>query len=175
MLGACFYCFQETLMRLMLSLGLLCCTAVSAQDISYGSAALSVAAYSGGTSLGFIDQPTTVGTALGYGPSQPGLPNGPTLPTSPTQPLAPLAQQPLLPTAAADPLLPQSPADPQQPLAVQVTAQSSLSSGTSVTDASMPPAQKAANSMAGKTFDSLQNVANNVTNLVKVVTVVNSQ
>lgn len=162
-------------MRILLSFGLLCCTSVFAQDISYGSTALSAALYSGGTSLGYIDQPTTTAIALGYGPSQPGLPNGPTLPTSPTQPLAPLAQQPLQPTAAADPLRPQSPADPQQPLAVQLAAQSSLSSGSTAADSSLPPAQKAASTMAGKTFDSLQNVANNVTNLVKVVSAVNGQ
>ena len=162
-------------MRILLSLGLFCSTAVLAQDISYGTTALSAALYSGGTSLGYIDQPTSTAVALGYGPAQPGLPNGPAWPVAPTQPLAPLAQLPLLPTAAADPLRPQSPADPQQPLVVQLAAQSYLTSGTSTTDASMPPAQKAAGTMAGKTFDSLQNVANNVTNLVKVVTTVNGQ
>jgi hypothetical protein len=163
-------------MRFFLAFSLMLPVAVFAQDISSGVAVASTALYSGGTSLGYIDQPSALGSGLGYGPSLPGLPNGPTLPSAPSQPLAPLGLTPQLPSAAADPLNPQSPADPQQPLIVQLASQSSASSSsTAITDASMPPSQKAAGTMAVKTFDSLQNVAANVSNLVKVVTAVSGQ
>lgn len=171
-------------MRHLLLLGLVASTSVLAQDITLGSTLMAATPGSGGTSLGYIDQPTASNTLLGYGPNQPGQPgqpgqpNGPVWPLSPTLPIAPLApltQLPQLPAVAADPLNPQLPADPQSPLAVHLLVQSNQSSGaTATTESAMPPAQKAAGTLSVKTFDSLQNVASNVTNLVKVVTTVSS-
>lgn len=167
---------RESRMRILLTLGLLASSSVLAQDISLGSTMLSAAQYSeGGTSLGYIDQPVSSTAQLAYGPASPSLPNGPSWPVAPVQPIAPVAQIPMLPAAAADPLNPQSPADPQSPLAVHLLVQTSQSSGSTVpAETAMPPAQKSANIMSVKTFDSLQNVASNVTNLVKLATTVNS-
>lgn len=171
---------QEILMKLH-GLPLLALTSlVFAQDISSQSTYYQVAA----TSQGTIDQPWSVATgSTSTEPDRPAQPlavltvSAP-LPTSaPMSTIAPLSpdlpQSPLLALSTLLPQQPQqaaqslSPSGPQKPMASpNQTAPVILNSAEGLGSANQTSAQTIAN----RTFESLQNASNILSNLIKVKT-----